>query len=60
MIVKREIAEKDGKLCFVERDISTGICHWYPIRAKVEIKFTPNKPLFLSDPYLYIDRKNEI
>ena len=60
MIIRQEIGEKNGKLCLVEVDIDTGIYHYYPIRARVEIKFTPNKPMFLPDPYLYVDRENEI
>lgn len=60
MIVKQEIGDRKGKLCLVEIDLDTGKYHYYPIRAKIEIKFTPNKPMFLSDPYLYADRENEI
>lgn len=60
MLVKKEIGEINGKLCLIETDLVTGKYHYYPIRAKIEIKFTPNKPMFLLDPYLYADRENEI
>ena len=59
MIIRQEIGEKDGKLCLVEVDIDTGRYRYYPIRARIEIEFTPNKPMFLPDPYLYADRENE-
>ena len=60
MILKQTIGEKDGKLCLIEVDIDTGRYHYYPIRSRVEIKFTPNMPAFIPDPYLYADRENEI
>lgn len=60
MVIKQGIVEKDGKLCFLEREIYTGIRHYYPIKARIEIRFTPNMPMFLPDPYLYVDRENEI
>lgn len=60
MTMQQGIGEKDGKLCFLEIETDTGKYHYYPIRAKVEIVFTPNKPMFMPDPYLYVDRENEI
>lgn len=60
MIIEQGITERNGKLCFIEREIYTGICHYYPIKARIEIKFTPNKPDLLPDPYLYVDREHEI
>jgi hypothetical protein len=60
MIIEQGITEKNGKICFIEREIYTGICHYYPIKARVEIKFTPNMPIFMKDPYLYVDREKEL
>ena len=60
MIVKKQIVEKNDKLCLCEIEISTGICHYYPIKARVEINFTTNMPMFLPDPCLYVDREHEI
>lgn len=60
MRIQKRIEEKDGKLCLLEIETDTRKYHYYPIRAKVEIYFTPNKPMFLPDPYLYVDRENEI
>lgn len=60
MIIKQGIGAKAGKLCFVEIEMDTGKYHYYPIKAKIEIKFTPNKPMCLPDPYLYVDREHEI
>ena len=60
MILRQGLGEKDGKLCFLEMEAKTGKCHYYPIRARVEITFSPNMPMFLPDQYLYVDRENEI
>lgn len=60
MNIQKGIGEKAGKLCFAEIEIDTGKYHYYPIKAKIEIEFTPNKPAFLPDPYLYVDREHEI
>ncbi len=60
MLIRYEIAEKGGKVCFVETDLHTGKRHYYPIRAKIETRFNPNNmSLYLPDPYLYVDRENE-
>ena len=56
MIVQQGVTEKNGKLCFFEMDIYTGKYYYYPIKARIEIQFTPNMPMFLPDPYLYVDR----
>lgn len=59
MLIRYEITEKNGKLCFVETDLHTGKRHYYPIRAKIEIDFDPNLSISLPDPYLYVDREKE-
>lgn len=59
MLIRYEITEEDGKLCFVETELHTGKRHYYPIRAKIETSFNPNMSMFLPDPYLYVDRENE-
>lgn len=60
MMIKKEIGEKDGKLCLLEIEMQTGKYHYYPIKARIEIQFTPNIPMFLPDPHLYVDREHEI
>lgn len=60
MMITQQVVEKDGKLCFCEIEIHTGIHHYYPIRARVEIQFNVNFPMFLPDPYLYVDREQEL
>lgn len=60
MMIQQKVVEKNGKLCLCEIEILTGIHHYYPIKARVEIQFTVNKPAFLPDPCLYVDRESEI
>ena len=60
LTMQQGVGEIDGKLCFLEIEMDTGKHHYYPIRARVEITFTPNMPMFLPDPYLYVDREHEI
>lgn len=61
MRIQQGIGEKNGRLCFLEIEMDTGKYHYYPIMANVNIIIAPDsQEMVIPDPYLYVDRENEI